>query len=321
MMLVNDNPLWLVLVALKQKLGTLKETFQFVIVEIEKETFNLHINDNKSNISNKKCIIISKDEYPKTDNHHTHIKISNLLDLEIQSKGALDKNELIFLKQYLPYVFLSIQGKERKSAVTISHFAQTLDGKIATNSGNSQWIGNDENLIHSHRMRALCDAILIGTNTLKNDIPSLTVRKVVGKNPIKVVIGNSKSPCFSSLQKEDEKIIYFTSNKASCCKGIETVIVKSQNKSIDCAEILSQLFQQGIYSIYIEGGGKTASSFLESNQLDIIQLHIAPMIMGSGISNFELPEIKTIDAGVTFKSHTFTPMDDHMMFTGEVKNK
>ncbi len=317
MMQVHDNPLWPILIALKQNLQALKEVFRFVIVEIEKETFTLHINEKKANINNK-CIIISKDEFSKTADSHAHIKISGLLNFEILSKGLLNQNELIFLKQYLPYVFLSTQGKERKSAVTVSHFAQTLDGKIATNAGNSQWIGNEANLIHSHRMRALCDAILIGTNTLKNDAPSLTVRKVAGKNPSKIVVGNSAAPCFSSLQKEKEKIIYMTSNKASCCPGIETVFLKSKHKSIDCAEILMQLFQRGIHSIYIEGGGKTAASFLESNQLDIIQLHIAPMIMGSGISNFSLAEIQTIDESITFKNHTFTPMDNHMMFVGEV---
>ncbi len=321
MMLVNDNPLWSILIALKQRLDKLSEALQYVIVVIEKETFSLHINETKSNIHNKKCIIISKGAFPEANDNHTHIKTSVLLNLEIQSNGMLKENELSFLKLYLPNVFLSTYGKERRKVVAISHFAQTLDGKIATNTGNSQWIGNDENLIHSHRMRALCDAILIGTNTLKNDIPSLSVRKVAGRNPIKVVVGNSESPCFSSLQKEEEKIIYITSNQASCCEGIETVLIKSQKKSIDCTEILSQLFQQGIYSIYIEGGGKTASSFLESNQLDIIQLHIAPMIIGSGISNFSLPEIKTIDEGVAFKNYTFTPMGDHIMFTGEVKNK
>ncbi len=319
MMTANNNLIWSILIALKQRLDELNEAFQYAILVIEKETFSLYINKNKSNINNKKCIIISKDIFPETGDNHTHIKILDLLDLEVQSKGKFSESELIFLKQYLPYALLSIHAKERKKTITLSHFAQTLDGKIATNSGNSQWIGNEENLIHSHRMRALCDAILIGTNTLKNDLPSLTVRKVEGKNPIKIVLGNSVSPCFSSLQKEEEKIIYFTSNEASCCEGIETVHIRSQNKSIDCTEILAQLFQQGIYSIYIEGGGKTASSFLESNQLDIVQLHIAPMIMGSGISNFRLTEIKTIDKGVAFKNHRFTPMGDHIMFTGEVK--
>ena len=320
MMLINDNPLWSILIALKQRLDKLKETFQFVIIEIEEATFNFHINENKSNINNK-CIIISKDEFSKTGDSHAHFKISGLLNFEIQSQGVLNQNELIFLKQYMAYAFLSIQGRERKAAVTVSHFAQTLDGKIATNAGHSQWIGNEANLVHSHRMRALCDAILIGTNTLKNDAPSLTVRKVAGKNPIKIVIGNSAAPCFSSLQKEKEKIIYMTSNTASCCPAIETIFIKSKNKSIDCAEILTQLFQRGIHSIYIEGGGKTAASFLEGNQLDIIQLHIAPMIMGSGISNFRLAEIQTIDESITFKNHTFTPMDNHMMFVGEVITK
>ena len=121
---------------------------------------------------------VEKDEILIVKNRETYSIISN---------PEADQNLLKALQLYLPFIWISLQNK---LPFICLHVAQSLDGKIATNSGHSKWIGNMENRIHSHRIRALVDGVMIGGNTLRNDKPKLNVRHVEGKDPIKIVINS-----------------------------------------------------------------------------------------------------------------------------------
>ena len=87
------------------------------------------------------------------------------LRIRIHSGGGLKQDELAFWQRYLPYCFLSYQAQRLGRAISVSHFAQTLDGKIATLAGDSKWIGNQENLKHAHRITIFLIA-MIHTNYL-----------------------------------------------------------------------------------------------------------------------------------------------------------
>ncbi|NJK98835.1 MAG: hypothetical protein HC905_31475 [Bacteroidales bacterium] len=139
-------------------------------------------------------------------------------DFNIQLQNEITNHqEFKFINTYLPYCFSTLKSHKLKRTYGISHYAQSLDGKIATVDGKSKWISDQENLNHSHRMRAMCDSILIGINTLRNDKPRLDVRHVKGNNPVKVVIGNS-SASFSSLMLGKEKIIFLHLIPQNYCK-------------------------------------------------------------------------------------------------------
>jgi diaminohydroxyphosphoribosylaminopyrimidine deaminase/5-amino-6-(5-phosphoribosylamino)uracil reductase len=86
--------------------------------------------------------------------------------------------------------------------------------------------------------------------------------------------------------------------------------------SFNGTEILEKLFKKGVHSIYLEGGSKTTSAFLNCSGLDQIQLHISPIILGSGVSNFTLPEIADISEGISFSEFMFVPVGDTVMFIG-----
>jgi len=220
-----------------------------------------------------------------------------------------------FIKLYLPYVFLSVSAKLLKRAIIISHFAQTLDGKIATNSGSSKWIGNNENLLHAHRMRALCEGILIGRQTMLSDRPQLNVRHCKGDNPKKIILGRN------NCKDEISKIIGDNFIEVSIEKA-ETGDVKSiEMDSFSGLKILQDLYKKGVQSVYLEGGSKTTSAFLKCSGLDQIQLHISPIILGSGVSNFSLPEIENISEGTHFSKFEFVNIGNTVMFLGNQTSK
>ena len=236
-----------------------------------------------------------------------------------------EKSELFSVEQlelYLPFCLAPLLRLKAKTPLTITHFAQSLDGYIATLSNHSKWIGNDENLIHAHRLRALVDAVVIGNNTLESDEPKLTVRHVAGKDPKKVVIGNSDQK-IDSLIGDSQKAIRVISSQNSLESNCvyECVRVKSEALHMSTQSILEALYEKNIYSILIEGGCFTTSNFLKEGSIDMLQLHISPMIFGSGIKTFSLPEIGKVGEAKNFEKSFYSKMGDGMMFTGFLKNE
>ena len=204
---------------------------------------------------------------------------------------------------YLPYTLLPLHAHARGTCLSVAHMAQTLDGKIATDSGDSQWVGNRDNLIHAHRMRALSDAVLVGANTVRLDQPRLTVRHVDGKTPIRAVVGGTQQEivdCFA----DSEAVLHFNDRN-------------SKNTTLSCREILQALYRKGIYSVYIEGGAVTTSRFVQEHAVHQLQLHIAAKALGSGHTGLTFDGVTTMDQALTFSNTQFRAMGDEIMFTGE----
>jgi len=86
------------------------------------------------------------------------------------------------LDLYLPYCF------SRPGGLAVAHIGQSLDGRIATENGESRWITGEADRLHCHRMRAIADAVLVGAHTVRADNPQLTVRRCAGDNPLRVII-------------------------------------------------------------------------------------------------------------------------------------
>lgn len=256
----------------------------------------------------------------------THLLYKAQYPIQVLQAGSLSNEAINFLKAYLPYCFNALIAKQRQQAVAIAHFAQTLDGKIATRSGHSKWIGNEENLKHAHRMRALCDAILIGRSTLCADRPKLTVRHVTGENPVRVVLG-AKEADFSCLFEASEDPVLLISR----CAGAETSVselgngkiayhqLPTANGRLHSQEILNYLYEQGIHSVYIEGGAVTTSNFIKDRAIDTLQLHLSPQIFGSGRQAIQLPEIQEVQESIRFSNFCFQAVGDTQMFVGQVK--
>jgi diaminohydroxyphosphoribosylaminopyrimidine deaminase/5-amino-6-(5-phosphoribosylamino)uracil reductase len=314
---INLDILWNSLLKLKEDIRSLGDDFETAVIALNRRKANVSINDPDQRFPIGSKIVVSRENDIEVNGDHALFVLDNLSHVTLKENSFLRDQTLIFLEIYLPYCFVSLRARSEKRAFAVSHFAQSLDGRIAASNGSSQWIGNDENLIHAHRMRSLCDAVLIGSRTLTRDKPALTVRHVEGSNPVKVVVGD-KDYDFNSLLKTGGEVLALSSSGSQKSPEITGIRISNKKGILDCREILERLFEKGINSVYIEGGGLTTSHFLNSKAIDVIQLHIAPMIMGSGIAGFTLPQIRGIDESVRFSDVHFFPQGNHVLFSGTV---
>lgn len=253
---------------------------------------------------------VEKDEILIVKNRETYSIISN---------PEADQNLLKALQLYLPFIWISLQNK---LPFICLHVAQSLDGKIATNSGHSKWIGNMENRIHSHRIRALVDGVMIGGNTLRNDKPKLNVRHVEGKDPIKIVITSRGRDYDSLCTKNDSKIICIgPENDKLETPKINYISIEKINGLRPPMEILKALKTHGIHSVLLEGGKETITHFLKNNLIDMMEFHIAPLLFGSGINAIEFDEIKEVSEAIQLNNPEYYPFGNAIMMRSYLNAK
>jgi diaminohydroxyphosphoribosylaminopyrimidine deaminase/5-amino-6-(5-phosphoribosylamino)uracil reductase len=186
-------------------------------------------------------------------------------------------------------LYLPICSATAAHPIAIGHLGQSLDGFIATHAGESQWVTGEENILHLHRLRALCHAVVVGAGTIAADDPLLTTRLVPGPNPLRVVLDPARRlgahhkvfqdntadtlyMCARSLMRPGERQF-----------GSATIVgVDGSAEGIAPADVLRLLHARGCTRVFVEGGGVTVSMFLEANLLDRLHVAIAPLFIGDG---------------------------------------
>ncbi len=168
--------------------------------------------------------------------------------------------------------------------------AQTLDGKSATKTKESKWITGESARAYAHQLRALYDAVMVGTGTALADNPTLTVRYVKGRNPVRVLLDRKlRVPLHANLFNKDAKTITITSKvnrkhpklKALARQDVETCFVTEKNDELILSEVLEVLYEKKLLSVLVEGGAKLMSGFLRVDLCDKLHLFIAPKILGA----------------------------------------
>jgi riboflavin-specific deaminase-like protein len=256
------------------------------------------------------------------ESHQQITVFNNKLYLNIAH--SLPSTTQAYLKLYLPLATVSMHHKNE--SFIIAHMAQSLDGKVCTNSGTSKWIGNSENLIHAHRIRALVDGVIVGGNTARTEKPSLNVRHVTGPNPARILLCNSSDsleglPDIQGMHNfllcQEECLGQLDKQKLGSVKlDILSYRDSAQEQGLNAA--LSALRTKNINSILLEGGPQTISAFLRENTLTWLQLHTAPIVFGSGHSFVSLPEISHVDQAIKLDNVLYTQMGDGMVVTGQL---
>ncbi|MBR0670676.1 RibD family protein [Neoroseomonas soli] len=190
----------------------------------------------------------------------------------------------------------------------VGRLAQTLDGRIATATGSSQWIGGPGDMLHTHRLRALCHAVVIGAGTVRHDDPRLTTREVPGPNPVRVVIDTDRRLSADyRVFREDPPTLLACAEDARGGDRHGTAEVlrlpRSPAGGIEPEALLRALAARGLTRVFVEGGGLTVSRFLAAGCLDRLHVTVAPVLLGSGIPAFTLPEVPRIADGLRFSWH------------------
>ncbi|MDX6705118.1 MAG: diaminohydroxyphosphoribosylaminopyrimidine deaminase [Solirubrobacteraceae bacterium] len=259
----------------------------------------------------------TQDHLPALAPGETRYLLDELIVMRRLADGGLPAAASALIELYVPYCLAPLHARRMKRAFTVSHFAQSLDGRIATRAGDARWIGCEENRVHAHRMRALCDGILIGAHTLRTDRPALTVRHAEGSDPIRIVLGGAGD--IGCLERAGSSaIVLIGDDLGPSSAQVEHVVLPRTNGRIATTAILEELYRNDILSVYIEGGATTTSTFLSEGNIDVLQLHISPMIIGPGINSFAGPSIQSIQDSVRFDPHVYRSVGDGMMFVGRV---
>lgn len=208
----------------------------------------------------KKVVIGSLDPNPIANKGSEVLKASGIKVItgvcESESK-KINQRFYTYYEKGRPYVILK--------------FASTLDGFLAEKNGRSKWITGERARKSVHQLRSKCDAILVGSKTILNDNPELTSHGEGNDPKIVIINPNTSIPKNFKIQKNTPMFINdgLTNNWE---KNISIILNKLKNKKIQ--------------TVLVEGGGKTISSFIESDIFDEIHMYLGPKFLGEGISFF-----------------------------------
>jgi 2,5-diamino-6-(ribosylamino)-4(3H)-pyrimidinone 5'-phosphate reductase len=167
----------------------------------------------------------------------------------------------------------------------ILNAAMTLDGKITTTEGDSK-ISCEADLVRLHRLRSEVDAVMVGVGTILADDPSLTVRKIRGKNPLRVVVdGKAKTPSVARVLRGDAKTVIAVSRcaKPEKVKGLRSAgaeVMVVGKRQVDLKKLLARLWSSDIRKLLLEGGSTLNWAMLKEGLVDEIRLCIAPYVVG-----------------------------------------
>ena len=193
-------------------------------------------------------------------------------------------------------IYLPLAAVNAARPLTVAHLGQSLDGFVATESGDSHYVNGTENLVHLHRMRALSDAVLVGAGTVHSDDPRLTTRLVSGDNPRRVVIdpyGRLPSDHRVFADGAAPTLVVRASDARDAAARqfgqAEILAVPAREGRLDLPALLAALRVRGLHSLFVEGGGVTVSAFLRASLIDRLQLAVAPLLIGDGRPGIRLP--------------------------------
>ncbi|MEL6679397.1 MAG: RibD family protein [Pseudomonadota bacterium] len=205
--------------------------------------------------------------------------------------------------------------------VVVAQLGQTLDGRIATVTGASKYINGHSALDHLHRLRAHVDAVVVGVGTAIADDPQLTVRRVDGQSPARVVIDpRGRMPRDLVMMTDGEAPVFVvTEPGVSVPEPAMPIYVAGENGHLPPRAIVAALAEHGMRRILLEGGADTLARFLDADAVDLLHLLMAPMILGSGKAGLKLKPIDQLDEArrPTTRVHVFE--DGDVLFTCDLR--
>ncbi|WP_320017668.1 bifunctional diaminohydroxyphosphoribosylaminopyrimidine deaminase/5-amino-6-(5-phosphoribosylamino)uracil reductase RibD [Labilibaculum manganireducens] len=240
-------------------------------------------------------------------------------DYLCEELSQMNRVFLKFIQNRIPYVVMKT--------------AMTLDGKIASETGDSRWVSNEKSRARVHQLRNELAGIMIGVDTVIADDPMLTTRleKGEGRNPVRIVVDSTaRIPLESKILNTgvQSKTIVAVTEKADSLKisqirdlGNIVLVVKSRNGRVDLADLMVKLGSEGVDGILLEGGATLNFSALEAGIVDEVMSFIAPKIIGGANSKSPVggEGIKFMKDAIELENIKIGQLGNDLMLTGKIK--
>ena len=205
-------------------------------------------------------------------------------------------------------------------------YAQTLDGRIATDGGDSKWISGPQERRVAHAMRAACDAVMVGAGTVLADDPLLTVRMVPGASPIRVVVDSTlRVPPDAQVFGANAATVVLTSERSDLDRraalrrqGAKVEVVRAAPDGIDLADGLARLLALGIRCVLVEGGSRIITSTLRERLVDRVVVAVAPLLLGKGTDAVGDLGTSLVADGLRLQNQTVHQLGPDLLVTGDV---
>lgn len=247
----------------------------------------------------------------------------------IMRAAGIEVEEFSELQDELKEVCENFLINFEKNRISVAlKVATSLDGQMALNSGESQWITGHQSREQAHYLRACYDAVLVGAGTVKKDDPALNVRLSQLQKINKVcvldlrgeLLQNYRSWKLSQVHRS-ENVYWCVDNKVEVPVTVDhprILKIKTHMNEFDLRDLLDQLWKAGIRSILVEGGSQTLGSFLKASLADRLYLFMAPHLLGRGLSwtqNFHIP---SMDHRKSLKEVRVHKVGEDLLITGRL---
>ncbi|MFF8833321.1 RibD family protein [Streptomyces sp. NPDC015131] len=190
--------------------------------------------------------------------------------------------------RYLP---LCLAGPD----VTFAQLGQSIDGFIASRTGDADYVTGEEDRAHLHRLRALADAVLVGAGTAVADDPRLTVRACPGDDPVRVVLDpGARVPLGHRVFTDGAAPTLWVVGPGGAPRAVAgregvDVLVLPDRAAFEPRSVVRRLARRGLRRVLVEGGGVTVSRFLHAGALDRLYVTVAPVLLGDGVPGLAFP--------------------------------
>jgi GTP cyclohydrolase II len=194
----------------------------------------------------------------------------------------------------------------------IVKYAQSMDGRIATASGDSRWISSKEERVLSHALRARCDAIMVGVGTVLNDDPQLTVRFVAGPSPTRVILDSTlRAPSCAQVFDDTAPTIAITTDRSHRAlrdelraRDIAVRVAPVGGGGVDVRTALELLAKMGVATLLVEGGQQVITSLLRARCVDRVIIALAPVVLGKGVEGIGDLHVDHVADGISLTNRS-----------------
>jgi GTP cyclohydrolase II len=206
-------------------------------------------------------------------------------------------------------------------------FAQTLDGRIATATGDARWISGEDERRVSHALRAACDAVLVGVGTVIQDDPQLTVRMVPGVSPTRVVLDTTlRVPDGAKVLERDAATTILTTDRSDPARrdalegrSIGVRVLPAGTHGVDIDAALRALRAEGVETLLVEGGSRVITSLLQAGVVDRLVVGLAPTVIGHGTDAVGPLGITEVAEGIRLVNRTVHALGDDLLLAWDVR--